>query len=64
MKFTDEQMAFLEQSISLTILDGEIAIDSVKCDIEGDVLGYVGGNVESHVLGYVGGDVFQVRSRL
>ena len=53
MKFTAEQIEYLENNIEMEGLE----IIKVKDIIYGSVGGYVGGNVYGGVLGYVEGTV-------
>ena len=53
MKFTAEQIEYLERVIEMQGLD----ITKVKTHIKGDVEGSVWGNLKGSVEGYVGGNV-------
>lgn len=50
-KFTQEEIKFLEEAITLTTLFGQPAIKSIQTSVYGDVKGDVWGDVEGNVLG-------------
>jgi len=59
MKFTAEQIEYLERVIDMDGLDITQVKTHIKGNVLGNVLGDVGGNVEGDVEGFVKGDVWR-----
>ena len=57
MKFTAEQIEYLEKMIIMKDLRITCVGDDIFGDVIGDVLGSVEGSVRGNVEGYVGGTV-------
>ena len=56
-KFTEEELEYLEENITLTRDGGFIVIDDVNCDVAGSIRGDVCGDIEGNVRGDIDGDV-------